>query len=229
MSTEPINEDIGDDGLGVAHFNYRVLLTTAGEYEIRDVYYGPDGEITGWSSAANSCVGEDLDDLRTTIGFSARALTQPVLVESELPGYREPEDSGSGGKGVGSAGLGAIVTSTCSPRTIGELGSWVGGLSRYGVGNDTELLEGAQLHPEGEAALYEHAKGPGKVGRVTLGDLKEWITFLYGRGLRATTELVDSEDLAIDLRVVGVSAIECGDCELLDVVVDVHEHEGGSR
>ena len=92
-----------------AYFDFRVILTEQGDYEIRDVYYDADGEVTGWGSEPNYFIGEDLEDLAAGIGYAVRAMARPLLVESELLAANlplAPED--------GSAGQSAEPTSDAS-------------------------------------------------------------------------------------------------------------------
>ena len=204
-----------------SYFDYRVLLTDQGDYEIRDVYYDTSGEVVSWGSEANGFVGEDLEDLATGIGFAVRAMAKPILVESELPGYT-PEEGLSEVSPQSGANLRAIITSLCVATTLGDISRWVEDLANFGVDPDTYLLDGAQVRPEGGQSLLEFAAG---IRDISLKDLNMWLAHLYRVGRGREDAVIDGEDLAIDLSVAKVSPIECGNCDLLDVVVDVHNHD----
>jgi hypothetical protein len=70
-----------------SHYEWRVMLTDQGTYEIREVYFDKDGLVTGWTAEANAYWGDTLEDLSSSFGYAAHALTRPVLVETDLPGY----------------------------------------------------------------------------------------------------------------------------------------------
>ena len=156
-------------------------------------------------------------------------MAKPLLIESELSGYLAPEDGSTPPEreevvpGPGEK-LSAIVTSSCAPRTIGELETWAADLERFGLAANTKLLDGGQVHPEGGRSLLEYVGYPELTRSITLGDLESWVALLYAEGLIAETALLESQDLAVDLPVSKVTGIACGNCELFDVVVDVHEH-----
>jgi hypothetical protein len=54
--------------------------------------------------------------------------------------------------------LHAILTVTAEATTLGEVAEWIKELDGFGVSRDTELLDGANLHPEGASALMDHPK-----------------------------------------------------------------------
>jgi hypothetical protein len=232
MSTESeVNEVETEEEAGkiFSYFDYRVILTDTGDYEIRDVYYDANGEINGWGSQANLFAGVDLEDLAGSIGYAVRAMARPLLIESELSGYLAPEDGSTleePAEAVPGPGetLRAIVTSSCAPTTLGEASEWAGNLERFGLSEDTNLLDGGALHIEGGESLLEYVEDARRRSTVSLGDLRGYLAHLLSLGLAPETALVDAEDLAIDLPVSQVSAIACGNCELFDVVVDVHGH-----
>ena len=119
--------------------------------------------------------------------------------------------------------LTAIVTSVAEPEIIADLEAWLDDLSNFGLPASTETLDGGQLYPAGhpELSLIDHFPD----NRPTLTDVATWITDLYAAGLDPVTPLVDAGDLAVYLTIDSVSTIECGNCELLDVLVDIHPHD----
>ena len=76
-----------DDGAAPLRREYRVLRTDRGVCEVREVFFHADGTVAGWSSAATSLWGADLNDLVAAAVEKYAALSRPVLVETELPGY----------------------------------------------------------------------------------------------------------------------------------------------
>ena len=76
-------------------WNYRVVhksehkdegLTIRPVYEIHEVFYDKDGEITSWSPCPSSPVGETLEELREDIDKMLGAFTRGVLDEEDLYG-----------------------------------------------------------------------------------------------------------------------------------------------
>ena len=62
-------------------------------YEIHEVYYDRDGNITMWSSEAISPYGEgDIKDLECDIKRMLEAFSKPALKESDLPKYEDEVD-----------------------------------------------------------------------------------------------------------------------------------------
>ena len=59
-------------------------------YEIHEVYYDKDGNITMWSAEAITPYGEGhIKDLEVDIKFMLEACSKPVLKESDLPKCEE--------------------------------------------------------------------------------------------------------------------------------------------
>jgi hypothetical protein len=67
----------------VKTWNYRVMVDADGNYNIREVYYNEDKAIEGWTDEC-SPYGEELDELISDLNYMMKALTQDVLVESDL-------------------------------------------------------------------------------------------------------------------------------------------------
>jgi hypothetical protein len=69
----------------VTTWNYRVVQ--AGEtFEIREVYYDPQGEVVGYILEASHPSGESWEELRADLRLMRRALRLPVLSASDLKG-----------------------------------------------------------------------------------------------------------------------------------------------
>ena len=65
-------------------WNYRVtkrLDAAWGEewYEIREVYYGDDGEVQGWTARAASVSEASLEDMKVSLQRMLESLDKPVI------------------------------------------------------------------------------------------------------------------------------------------------------
>ena len=81
----------------MSYWNYRVVEKVLNKsehvlsydtttYEIHEVYYDEDGNITMWSAESISPYGEIcVKDLEVDIKFMFEACSKPILKESDLP------------------------------------------------------------------------------------------------------------------------------------------------
>lgn len=60
-------------------WNYRVMRNCHGEYEIREVFYGADGSVEGWTDGASYPLGETFRELMDDALAYYDALNKPVL------------------------------------------------------------------------------------------------------------------------------------------------------
>lgn len=66
-------------------WNYRVFLEDNGDYIIREVFYGDNGEIAGCTENAVEPWGKSLEELAKNIEWFKEALTLPVLTLADIP------------------------------------------------------------------------------------------------------------------------------------------------
>ena len=66
------------------HWNYRIIETGSGMFEIREVYYNEDGTIFAISEEAEGVSGESLEDLKLGLDYVSKAMNAPILKESEI-------------------------------------------------------------------------------------------------------------------------------------------------
>ena len=75
----------------MTHWNCRVIKYAEedGEFGIHEVYYAEDGSIMGWTEAPSLALMAPRPELirEQVLAMIDAALRQPVLLESELPGY----------------------------------------------------------------------------------------------------------------------------------------------
>jgi hypothetical protein len=111
----------------------------------------------------------------------------------------------------------SIITACAEASTIGDLEVWLKELDHCGLSRETELLDGATLHPEGVPSLLEHVGYPSVTREITLMDLAEWIMHLYANGQTSETPLIDANDLAVDFLTKEDLAIESGIKRVLEL------------
>lgn len=74
---------------------YRVMQTTSGMWEVREVYFDETGAVQAWTARAGSMWGVSEADLRAAVQDKVDALSRPVLVESDLPNNSDEDHAAS--------------------------------------------------------------------------------------------------------------------------------------
>lgn len=76
----------------LSYWNYRIVKTRDGRYEMREIYYDQDHQPTSWIDAT-PVDGDDLEDIRGDMASRMEALKRPVLVETDEGLIPYTEDS----------------------------------------------------------------------------------------------------------------------------------------
>lgn len=66
-------------------WNYRVFQEAAGDYTIREVFYGDEGEILGCTAGAVEPKGDSVALLAQDLVAMQQALQLPILTLAEVP------------------------------------------------------------------------------------------------------------------------------------------------
>ena len=64
-------------------WNYRIMVNGDGHFSIREVFYGDNKDIEGWTDEC-SPFGETLDELTNDINYMMQAFQRDILIESEI-------------------------------------------------------------------------------------------------------------------------------------------------
>lgn len=64
-------------------WNYRIVVDKDGTYSFREVFYGENKNIEGWTDECYA-VGEDLADLRKDMEYMMQAFDREVLIEDDI-------------------------------------------------------------------------------------------------------------------------------------------------
>lgn len=99
----------------------------------------------------------------------------------------------------------AIVTVSPGGVTVAHLQRFVAAVDRFGLGDDTRLIDGPPAGPAPGAGL------PDTPEVRTVGDIRSWARSLVDAGAEPTLEIGGLADLCVDLDVVAVELAGCAE------------------